>query len=71
MGSYGEVARALGLTESRITQITALVGLPPSVQERVLLGEGGVGIREAIRVARKAEWARQGKWSVRAPTAAR
>ena len=55
-GSYGEVARALGLTESRITQVTALLGLSPAVQERVLLGEGGLGIREAIRAARLAEW---------------
>jgi hypothetical protein len=53
---YGEVARALGLTESRITQITALLGLPPAVQEAVLLGEGGLGIREAIRKGREVEW---------------
>ncbi len=58
--SYGEVARALGLTESRVTQITALLGLPPGVQEAVLLGEGGVGIREAIRKGREVEWGRQG-----------
>lgn len=56
MASYGEVARALGLTESRTTQVTALPGLSPAVQERVLLGEGGVGIREAIRAAREAKW---------------
>lgn len=56
MASYGEVARILGLTESRITQVTALLGLPPAVQEEVLLGEGGVGIREAIRAAREVEW---------------
>jgi len=56
VASYAEVARALGLTESRVTQVTALVGLPPDVQERVLQGEGGVGIREAIRKAREVEW---------------
>ena len=54
--SYGEVARALGLTESRITQITAMLGLSPAVQEAVLLGEGGVGIREALGTSREAEW---------------
>jgi len=58
-GSYGEVARALGLTESRITQVTSLLGLSPAVQEEVLLGECGVGIREAIRAARDAAWERQ------------
>lgn len=60
VSSYGEVARALGLTESRITQITALLGLSPGVQEQVLLGEGGPGIREAIRTGRDAEWVWQG-----------
>jgi len=40
-----------------VTQITALVNLPPEAQERVLLGEGGVGIRAAIRAGREAEWA--------------
>jgi len=54
--SYGEVARILGLTESRVTQITALLGLSPAVQEGILLGEGGVGIRVAIRAAREVEW---------------
>lgn len=56
VASYGEVARALGLTESRITQVTSLLGLAPVMQEAVLLGEGGVGIREAIRAARAVEW---------------
>jgi hypothetical protein len=56
-GSYGEVARALGLTESRITQITALLELPPAVQERVLVRGVEIGIREALRVAREVEWA--------------
>jgi len=55
VASYGEVARALGLTESRITQVTALLGLSPAVQEAVLLGEDGVGIREALHAAREPE----------------
>lgn len=57
VSSYAEVARALGLTESRITQVTALLRLPPVVQERVLLKEPGMGIRQAIRAAREVEWA--------------
>ena len=60
VASYGEVARVLGLTESRITQITALVGLSPKVQERVLLGDAWLGIREAIRAGREVEWGRAG-----------
>ena len=56
VASYGEVARVLGLTESRITQVTALLGLSPAMPERVLLGEGGIGIQEAIRMGRGATW---------------
>lgn len=58
VASYGEVARALGLTESRITQVTGLLGVSPAVRERVLLGEVGGGIREATRAAREVEWGR-------------
>lgn len=53
------MARALGLTEPRITQITALLGLSPEAQERVLLGDGGIGIRAAIRAGREPEWDRR------------
>ncbi len=56
---YAEVPRALGLTESRITQVTALLGLSSSLQERILLGEAGLGIRAALRAARQPEWERQ------------
>src|SRR5262249_53876535 len=42
VASYADVARQLGLTESRIRQVTALVGLAPELQERVLIGEGGI-----------------------------
>ena len=53
------MARAIGLTESRITQITALLGLSPTLQERVLGGEASLGIRAAIRAGREPEWQRQ------------
>ena len=59
VASYGQVARTLGLTESRITQVTALLGLSPALQERILVGEGGLGIRAAIRAAREVEWGAQ------------
>jgi len=59
VASYGDVARALGLTESRITQITALLGLSPAMQERILLGDAPLGIRAAIRAGRESEWERQ------------
>jgi len=43
VASYGEVARALGLTESRITQVTALLGLSPAVQSACCSGRPGSG----------------------------
>jgi predicted XRE-type DNA-binding protein len=54
--SYGEVARALGITQPRVSQVMALMLLPPALQERVLLGDLGVGIRGLAREARKARW---------------
>jgi len=57
---YADVARALGLTQSRITQITALLGLSPALQERTLLG-GGLPTRAALRAARDVDWERQGR----------
>jgi alkylated DNA nucleotide flippase Atl1 len=59
VASYGAVARALGLTQPRVTQVMGLLMLSPAVQERVLLGGAGMGIREAARAAREAEWGRQ------------
>ena len=58
---YADVSRLLGLSASRIEQIAALLGLSPALQERVLLGEGGLGIRAAIRAAREVDWDRQGQ----------
>jgi hypothetical protein len=58
VAGYADVARALGLTQSRITQITALLGLSPTMQERILVGEGGIGIRAALATAHEAEWER-------------
>jgi hypothetical protein len=55
VASYGDVARRLGLTQPRVSQVMGLLFLPPEMQERALMG-GGLGIREAIRVAREAVW---------------
>jgi hypothetical protein len=57
--SYGDVARALGITQPRVSQVTGLLLLPPAVQERVLLGEAGVGIRGLVRDGREPEWRAQ------------
>jgi len=46
--SYGEVARALGISQARVSQVMGLLLLPPAVQERVLRGDAGVGNRELV-----------------------
>jgi hypothetical protein len=55
--SYGELAKALGITQPRVSQVAGLLLLPPVVQEWVLRGDAGVGIRGLVRAAREAEWA--------------
>ena len=57
--SYGDVARRLGLTQPRVTQIMGLLSLSPVMQERVLLREEVVGIRAATRASRETEWDQQ------------
>jgi alkylated DNA nucleotide flippase Atl1 len=59
VASYGAVARALGLTQPRVTQVMGLLLLSPAIQERVLMGEAGFGSRDLARAAREAEWGRQ------------
>ena len=51
--SYGEVARALGITQPRVSQVMGLLLLPSAVQERVLLGEAGI---RGLVAAGEAEW---------------
>ncbi len=51
-------ARALGLTQPRVTQIMVLLSLSPALKEQALVG-AGLGIRAAMRAAREAEWAGQ------------
>lgn len=59
VASYGEVARALGLTQPRVTQVMGLLFLSPAIQERVLLGEMSTTSGSLMRVAREAEWESQ------------
>lgn len=69
LGSYGEVARAFGLTESRITQITSLLELSPVIQERILIGAADLGVRSAMRAARQANWEGQSEAFLPTPPA--
>ena len=42
--SYGDVARALGVSQPRVSQVMALLMLPAAVQDGMLLGDAGLGI---------------------------
>ena len=59
VASYGEVARALGLTQPRVSQIMSLLFLSPAIQEWVLLGGATAGSGALQRVVRKPEWEAQ------------
>jgi len=57
--NYADVARALGVTQPRITQIAGLLRLSPALQERVLLGGIDLGGRGAMLAASRVEWREQ------------
>jgi len=57
--SYAVVARALGLTRARMTQVMNMLLLAREVQERVLFEDRGVSARGVRRAVREAEWAAQ------------
>jgi hypothetical protein len=59
LASYGDVARRLGVTQPRITQIMGLLFWSPEMQEEVLLCNGGLGIREGMKTVQEVEWMRR------------
>jgi hypothetical protein len=59
-----DIARRLGVTRARVTQILDLTLLAPDIQEEILFAEAVDGVeprteREARRVARELDWQRQ------------
>ncbi len=70
------VARALGLTRARVTQLLDLLLLAPEVQEQVLALEAVSGVepmteRELRRVVHAGPWVKQrGQWRHSTPQAA-
>jgi len=57
--SYRVVARALGITPARMTQVMDMLRLSPAVQERVLFADRDVTARGVRCAVREAEWAGQ------------
>ena len=61
LAGYAQAARLLGVTRSRIAQLTALLHLSPEIQAAILTGElvaSERGMREVVGVV---EWREQGK----------
>jgi len=62
---YADLARQLGLTRARVTQIMALLHLAPDLQAAVLAwppvctGRDPIGEKAIRRIAREPLWARQ------------
>jgi hypothetical protein len=57
--SYGEVARALGVCDTRLVQIQDLALLSPRIQEALLMGEVKMSPRAAQKLVRLGTWAEQ------------
>jgi hypothetical protein len=57
--SYAVVARAMGITRARMTQVMNMLLLSPALQERVMFGDKGVAARGLRRAVREAEWETQ------------
>ena len=59
LASYAAAADALGLTRARISQVVAMLGLSPAIQERILEGELCSSPRRLRPVLTLADWADQ------------
>ena len=65
---FSSAARALGISQPRVTHLMGLLLLAPEVQETILLGELTFGDKELRALARIADWEEQ-KAAVAARTA--
>ena len=56
VADYTALARALGVSQPRLTHLMGLLLLAPQVQEGILLGTLKLGDKQLRRLARIAEW---------------
>ena len=56
---YAEAAKDLGVTRARISQVVAMLGLSPAIQERILVGELRSSPRRLRPVLGLADWEEQ------------
>jgi hypothetical protein len=56
---YGEVAQRMGVSQPRVSMLLALTFLSPRIQEAILVGEGDLGFRALLNLARIEDWKEQ------------
>ena len=56
---FSSAARALGISQPRVTHLMGLLLLAPEVQEAILFGELAFGDKELRALARIADWGEQ------------
>ena len=61
---YAEVARRLGLSRARVTQVLNLLCLSPAIQEALLVGDAIVSERALRSIVKDAGWKRQAEAGV-------
>ncbi len=59
VANYAEIARLMGLSRARVTQIVDLSLLAPDIQDEILLGDADATEREIREIARAPEWDEQ------------
>ena len=59
VANYAEIARLMGLSRARVTQIVDLSFLAPDIQDEILLGDADATEREIREIARAPEWDEQ------------
>jgi hypothetical protein len=59
VANYAEIARLMGLSRARVTQIVDLSFLAPDIQDEILLGDADATEREIREIARAPEWNEQ------------
>jgi hypothetical protein len=56
---YSEVAERMGVSQPRVSMLVALTFLSPRIQEAILVGEGDLGFRTLLKLARIDGWKEQ------------
>lgn len=56
---YGEIAKHMGVSQPRVSMLVAMTFLSPRIQESILAGEGDIGFRTLLKLARIEGWKEQ------------